>query len=168
MQSPPSLDLTIHERCTLAAWASAPAPLDPAASKRALRASIVLATADGLDPPAIAARLGVRTSTAIKWLQRFVQGRLVGLDDRPRSGAPRRIANERIVDLVQLTIEPTPQGARRWSRRMMADATGLSRSTVHRIWRKFDIAPDGSTPREVAAHPLLTTPSPSPPHFPAP
>jgi len=155
--------LTIHERCVLEAWASVRARiehcglraatgalchkplLDAPTGKRALRASVVLAAADGQDERAIAKRLGVRAGTARKWQERFVQDRLAGLEDKVRAGAPRRISDERIAEIVVRLKEPTPDGARRWSRRMMAEATGLSRSTIHRIWRRFHIVPDGLT-----------------------
>ena len=132
------LHLTADERATLEAWASR-------TNKRALRASIVLTAAAGRDTQAIAKELCVRPSTASKWQRRFVQERLAGLDDRPRSGAPRRIAEERINDVVLRMLEPTPQAARPWTRRMMSRATGLSRSTIHRIWNRFDIAPNRPT-----------------------
>jgi hypothetical protein len=143
MKPPISLHHTPDERLTLEAWTS-----DTATTKRALRASIVLAVADGLDTRTIAEHLRVRPSTASKWLHRFVQERLAGLDDRARSGAPRRISAERIADVVRRTLEPTPCGARHWSCRMMAHTSGMSRSTVHRLWRSLDIAPDRPTPAQ--------------------
>ncbi|MBK9259617.1 MAG: helix-turn-helix domain containing protein [Polyangiaceae bacterium] len=146
MEPTPPLRLTLQERCTLEAWASARSCLDATTSKRALRANIVLVAESGLDARRIATRLGVRPSTARKWLERFVQDRLAGLGDRPRSGAPRRISDARVAEVLLRTLEPTPKGAHPWSRRMMAKATRLSRSTVHRIWRKFEIAPDRLTP----------------------
>lgn len=124
--------LTTDERTTLEAWISAPSR-DSATRKRALRAAIILDVASGFDPRAVATRHHIQASTVDKWWRRFVQDRLAGLLDRPRSGAPRRISSERVADVLERSVEPTPQAARPWSRRMLARATGLSRSTVHRI-----------------------------------
>lgn len=156
LSPPPLLHLTLDERATLEAWASDSSKSSQSSQssalartgKRALRAAIVLAAAEGRHSSSIASiasDLHVQPSTASKWLRRFVQERLAGLDDRPRSGAPRRITEERITDVVRRTLEPTPLAARPWSRRTMSHATGLSRSTVHRIWSRLDIAPNRPT-----------------------
>src|SRR5690606_669178 len=39
------------------------------------------------------------------------------------------------------TLETTPKGATHWSTRSMAKEMGLSRSTIHRIWRAFELKP---------------------------
>ena len=55
-----------------------------------LRARIVLLAGRGLCNDSIAARLGTSRQIASKWRARFHDGRLAGLDDRPRSGRPAR------------------------------------------------------------------------------
>ncbi|HEY2756617.1 MAG TPA: helix-turn-helix domain-containing protein, partial [Pseudolabrys sp.] len=57
----------------------------------ALRARIVLACAEGEQNKDVAGRLGVDSATVGKWRRRFVQHRVDGLRDGPRSGAPRTI-----------------------------------------------------------------------------
>lgn len=128
------LQLSTEERSTLEDWISL-APRHGASARRAARAAVVLALADGLNVHAIANRFHVQPSTTRKWRRRFVQERLSGLHDRARTGAPRRIAPERIDDVLLLAREPTPDGARPWSTRMLAKVTGLSCSTVHRMMR---------------------------------
>jgi len=54
------------------------------------RAKLVLLAADGLDNVAIAARLDSCPTVVGRWRLRFARERLSGLDDRPRSGRPRR------------------------------------------------------------------------------
>jgi hypothetical protein len=52
------------------------------------RARIVLLAADGLTNQQIAARVRCARWTVTTWRQRFAQDRLVGLQDKPRSGRP--------------------------------------------------------------------------------
>jgi len=42
---------------------------------------------------------------------------------------------------VVTTLEEVPKNATHWSRRAMADPSGLSKSTVGRIWRRFQLKP---------------------------
>jgi hypothetical protein len=76
-----------------------------------------------------------------KWRRRFVERRLEGLVDEPRPGAPRKITDERIEQVVVATLERTPAGATHWSRASMAAESGLSASTVGRIWKAFRLKP---------------------------
>src|SRR3954447_16306366 len=67
------------------------------------RARIVLAIADGAGTSATARSLGVSRPTVIKWRERFLALGLDGLDDRPRSGRPKRIDDAQII---AATLEP--------------------------------------------------------------
>jgi transposase len=107
----------------------------------AQRAEIILRSADGLDNCKIARVVGVTRETVRKWRGRFVRHRLDGLDDEPRCGAPRKIGDERIEDIVTKTLELKPKDATHWSTRGMAKASGVSASTVQRIWRAFSLQP---------------------------
>ena len=66
---------------------------------------------------------------------------LSALCDEPRPGAPRTVEDERIEALVTATLESVPKNATHWSSRGMARASGLSVSTVQRIWRAFGLRP---------------------------
>ena len=107
----------------------------------ARRARIVLLAADGLSNTAIAEKLGVSRRTVGLWRSRFAERRLEGLADEPRPGAPRKISDDKIVEVVTRTLETEPENATHWSRRSMARATGLSATTVHRIWGAFGLQP---------------------------
>ena len=107
----------------------------------ARRARIVLLAADGLSNTAIAEKLGVSRRTVGLWRSRFAERRLEGLADEPRPGAPRKIGDDKIVEVVTRTLETEPENATHWSRRSMARATGLSATTVHRIWGAFGLQP---------------------------
>ena len=110
------------------------------APQLARRARIILACADGQATTGIAKRLRVSPTTVCKWRTRFLAERIEGLTDEPRPGAPRRVTDEQVEQVVVRTLETTPQGVTHWSTRSMARAMGLSHMTVSRIWHAFGLA----------------------------
>lgn len=107
----------------------------------AQRARMVLGCASGQDNKTVARRVRVRPATVGKWRGRFIERRIAGLLDEPRPGAPRKITDEQIEDVIVRTLESTPREATHWSTREMARATGLSAMTISRVWRAFDLQP---------------------------
>ena len=107
----------------------------------ALRARIVLLASEGLRNKDVAARLDIDRATAGKWRMRFLAAGLDGLRDEPRCGAPRTVDDARIEAVVVRTLESVPADATHWSSRGMAKASGVSTSTVQRIWRAFGLQP---------------------------
>src|SRR5660397_134626 len=107
----------------------------------ALRSRIVLGCGEGLDNKAVAELVHCSTNTVSKWRARFVAGRLDGLVDEPRPGRPPTITAAQVEDIVAATLESTPKNATHWSRAKMAQRSGLSKSTVGRIWRAFELKP---------------------------
>ena len=129
--------LTDEERETLLRWARRA----KSSQALALRSRIVLGCAEGKANKLVAAELGVWPQTVGTWRRRFVESRLDGLVDEPRPGAPRTITDEQIEQVVVATLERTPADATHWSRASMAAESGLSRSTVGRIWKTFGLKP---------------------------
>ena len=80
----------------------------------ALRSRIVFGCGEGLDNKSVAGRVGCSPNTVGRWRARFRQDRLDGLVDEPRPGCPPTITAER---------------------------SGLSKSTIGRIWRSFELKP---------------------------
>jgi transposase len=120
-----------------------------------LRARIVLRCAAGLDNKTVAHELGVWPGVIGKWRRRFVAQRLEGLLDKPRPGTPRKIADDRVEEVVTRTLETIPKGATHWSTREMAKRAGISRTTVSRIWRAFGLRPHRSESFKLSTDPQL-------------
>jgi transposase len=107
----------------------------------ARRARVVLACAEGLENKVVAKKLRCSLGMVGKWRSRFLQARLEGLYDEPRPGAPRKVSDAEVEQVIIQTLERTPRGETHWSTRGLAKATGLSRMTISRIWQAFGLQP---------------------------
>jgi len=145
------LVLTDDERTKLQSWASRAT----SAQRLALRARIILACAEGADNKEVARRLRVSQQTVGKWRARFLEGRLEGLADEPRPGAPRSLSDPKIEEVITRTLESKPEGATHWSTRSMAERTGLSQSAVVRIWHAFGLQPHKSETFKLSCDPFF-------------
>ena len=133
----PPLLLAKGEREALRAWTRQP----KCPQALALRARLILLCADGLSNTETAAQLHVTIQTVGKWRQRFIEKRLDGLLDEPRPGTPKKLSEAQVDRVLVMTMEPPPNKTAHWSTRSLAAASGLSRASVHRIWRAFSLQP---------------------------
>jgi transposase-like protein len=145
--------LSDDERAVLERWTRRAT----SAQALALRARIVLACAGPEVPPivAVARELRVTADTVRKWRRRFLAERLDGLSDEPRPGRPPTISVDQVEGVVVTTLEQLPKNAIHWSRKSMAEHSGLSKSTVGRIWRQFQLKPHLADTFKLSTDPLF-------------
>jgi transposase len=112
----------------------------PTASKRdSLRASIVLKRA-AMGQAEAAESLGCSEACVSRWTARFRREGLAGLKDAPGRGRKPYLDPSRVETVITRVNRP-PKGHARWSVRTMARESGVSRSSVSRIWRANDLKP---------------------------
>jgi transposase len=147
----PELVLTDDERATLTRWSQRA----KSSQVLAMRSRIVLACANGAPNVDVAKDLGVHLSTVGKWRRRFLKLRLEGLVDEQRPGRPPSITLDQVESVVVTTLEQTPRNATHWSRASMAEKSGLSKSTIGRIWRDFNLKPHRADTFKLSSDPLF-------------
>jgi transposase len=147
----PPLTITDEERETLERWARRPTTGQAVAQ----RARLILNCAAGRTNTRVAHDLRVTKQTVGKWRTRFLAQRLDGLLDEARPGAPRTVSDADVERVLTRTLETKPADATHWSIRSMAQACGLSRSTVNRIWRAFALQPHRTETFKLSKDPLF-------------
>jgi len=118
------------------------------------RAKVVLWSAEGKSNAEISARLQWTKATVGKW-RRFIDKRVAGLYDELRSGRPRSIEDEKIAALLRRTLSRRPKAATHWTVRGAAAASGISKSTVHRLFRAFAVQPHRTRTFKLSTDPFF-------------
>ena len=131
------LEITDEDRDKLTTMARRP----KSAQAMAMRARIVLSCGQGMTNSEVARKLRITSATVGKWRERFRKEGLDGLLDEPRVGAPRKITDQQIEEVVTKTLESMPANSTHWSTRLMAAETGLSQNAIVRIWHAFGLQP---------------------------
>jgi len=119
------------------------------------RAKLVLWAAQQKSNTEIAERLHCTKATVGKWRQRFVEHRLAGLYDELRSGRPRSIEDDRVAALLKRTLSRKPTAGSHWTVRLAAKASGISKSTVHRLFQVFAVQPHRTRSFKLSTDPFF-------------
>ncbi len=107
----------------------------------ALRAKMILVSAEGITNTEAGRRVGASPQAVGKWRRRFLERGPDGLYDERRPGRPRSYNDERVAGLIHRALKDKPKCGTRWSTRSLAEAEGLSQSTVSRWLRRFGVKP---------------------------
>jgi len=107
----------------------------------ATRARIVVRCAQRMSNSNVAHQLHLTGATVGTRRKRFRRFRLDGSLDEPRVGAPRKITDRQMEEVVTQTLESGPANRTQWSTRLMAQKAGLSQTAIVRIWRAFGLQP---------------------------
>ncbi|MEO1191364.1 MAG: helix-turn-helix domain-containing protein, partial [Pseudomonadota bacterium] len=102
--------------------------------KHVWRAAIILHTADGLGTMEIMRRSGTSKTCVWRWQERFAEEGVDGLlRDKTRPSRIPPLGVEVAKRVVALTLGPPPGEVTHWTAAMMAEASGIAVSSVHRI-----------------------------------
>jgi len=138
MRQAVEIELTNEERATLESWSKG----QRVEVRQALRAQIVLLSAEGMQTKDIAAKLNITRQKAARWRNRFAQDRLEGIrKDAPRGGRSPKLMNEKAAMILNATTNQKPANATHWTVRTLAKHLGVSRYLVHTVWKNNNIKP---------------------------
>jgi transposase len=113
-----------------------------AAQKHVWRAQTVLLTAEGLGTNEIMRRTDKSKTCVWRWQERFMEEGFEGLlRDKTRPSRIPPLGNKVVEQVVALTLTDPPAEVTHWTGAMMAQATGISVSSVQRIWRAHGLQP---------------------------
>jgi len=135
----PALELLLEERVALESMAA-----NTTLAHRVVReAKGLLMAADGVANSVIGERLGVSRSTVLAWRRDFAEHGMGWVGKvRPGRGPKPTISQERIEAMVHDTLHSKPDdGSTHWSVRSMAKHSGLSKSTIQKVWSARKIRP---------------------------
>lgn len=106
------------------------------------RSKIVLLASDGFTNEEIGERLEITRQKAGRWRDRYAKSGLEGIkQDKTRPGRKPSISHEKINEVVEWTTQTTPENSTHWSQRLMSQKSGLSMSSVGRIWKSHGLKP---------------------------
>jgi transposase len=131
------LSLTDEQRDDLRQWAQS----RTLPSGDVFRARLILALADGQSYRDIMTTLGTTAPTISRWKRRFEEDGIEGLNPRYKGSQPR-VADAAVqARIARKTQQKPPDGSTHWSCRKMAEALGVSKSTVQRVWAQARLKP---------------------------
>ncbi|UCZ56567.1 IS630 family transposase [Desulfurispirillum indicum] len=124
-----------EDRRTIEEWASS----RTIEARLVERAKIIKKCLAGLPVGQIAADLSIRPNTVIGWRKRFEEQGINGLNDRPRSGKPRKYDESLRGRILETLEQPPPKGQARWDGAALSAHLGVSDDAVWRVLRKEGI-----------------------------
>jgi transposase len=106
------------------------------------RAQVLLLAADGVSNSEISEVVGVSRPTVLAWRGQFEKDGLIGFGEVAKGrGRKPSISEEKVAEIVDLTLHSKPEGETHWSCRSMATRAGVSSASVQRIWSARGLKP---------------------------
>ena len=119
------------------------------------RVQIILSSADGVPNIRIAERFKVTNATVSFWRRRYREMGVAGLHDELRPGRPRSHADAEVAAMINKVLKSKPKDATHWSVRLVAEDTGISKSTVARYFALFGLQPHRSKSFKISTDPFF-------------
>jgi len=119
------------------------------------RTKIILASADGETNTSIARRLGIANPTVCHWRNKWFDQGIAGLYGEARPGRPRTHDDAAVANLLRTVLKTKPSAGTHWTVRSAAQATGLSKSTVARMFALFGVQPHRAKSFQLSTDPLF-------------
>lgn len=146
------IELPPADRQTLEKWVKS----RTSSPKVKLRARIILMTADGISTQELMDTLKVTNPTLNRWRKRYLESGLAGLcKGKTRAPGLTPLPQEKVQEILTLTLSGKPAEATHWSCRKMAAAVGVSAMSVNRIWREHKLKPHRIKGFKVSNDPLF-------------
>ena len=112
------------------------------AQKVVLRASIILRYKEGKNKVTIAKEVSTSRPTVDLWIKRYKEEGITGLlKDASRPGRKPKIDQKKENKIVEATLHTKPRAATHWSTRTLAAEHGVSKMTIQRLWKKYNLRP---------------------------
>ncbi len=124
--------------------------------KHVWRARIVLASAAGEGTAQIMRTAGVSKMAVWRWQERFMEEGVDGLlRDKTRPSRVPPLGLDIVERVVALTLDDPPGEATHWTAPAMATTSGVSVSSVQRIWRSHGLQPHRVRKFKLSKAPLI-------------
>ena len=120
------------------------------------RAEIVLATAECHGTFEIMRRAKTSKPTVWRWQERYLDEGVEGLRrDKTRPSRVPPLPRDTRLKVITKTVKETPPNATHWSRSSVAEAVGISPSSVGRIWAEAGLKPHVTRSFKVSNDPMF-------------
>ena len=120
----------------------------------AQRCRIVLAATKGQQDKDVAKSMEINPKTVALWRQRFChEGPDCLWEVATGRGRKPQITGDKIEGIISTTLQSRPVGATHWSCRTMAEAHGVSKATINRIWQSHGLQPHRIKPFKLSRDP---------------
>jgi len=122
----PAIELTEEESIELKMWVNS----HKTEQRYAQRAKVILCLQSHKSQEEIKKEVGLSKPAISKWKKRFLEKRIEGLRDAPRSGKPLTYTMEDHARVTELACTKPTDGYTTWSQRRIAQELGISQSKV--------------------------------------